>query len=75
MKRIGEIRRDRTFSRDITEKELVFPGRMGSFVQFVAHAEVNGGPWTSVAAKAYYGYSKGRRKPVKAFQAAANAAF
>jgi hypothetical protein len=38
-----------TFSRDIAEQEVTFPGKEGSFVRFVAHSEVNGKPWTSVA--------------------------
>jgi F5/8 type C domain/Fibronectin type III domain len=38
-----------TFSRDIAEQEVTFPGKVGSFVRFVAHSEVNGKPWTSVA--------------------------
>ncbi len=45
----GELAATGTFSRDITEKEVVFPGKMGSFVRFVAHAEVHGRPWTSMA--------------------------
>jgi F5/8 type C domain/Fibronectin type III domain len=39
----------RTFSGDTAEREVVFPEKPGSFVRFVAHAEVNGRPWTSVA--------------------------
>jgi hypothetical protein len=38
-----------TFSRDIAEQEVTFPGKEGSFVRFVARSEVNGKPWTSVA--------------------------
>jgi hypothetical protein len=38
-----------TFSRDIAEQEVTFPGKEGSFVRFVAHSDVNGKPWTSVA--------------------------
>jgi hypothetical protein len=38
-----------TFSRDIAEQEMTFPGKVGSFVRFVAHSEVNGKPWTSLA--------------------------
>jgi F5/8 type C domain len=38
-----------TFSRDPAEKEMVFPEKQGSFVRFVAHAEGNGMPWTSMA--------------------------
>jgi hypothetical protein len=34
-----------TFFRDAAEKEVVFPGKQGNFV---AHAEVNGMPWTSM---------------------------
>jgi hypothetical protein len=37
------------FSRDAAEKEVVFPERMGSFVRLVAHSEINGKPWTSIA--------------------------
>jgi hypothetical protein len=38
-----------TFSREKTEQEVTFPGQEGAFVRFVAHTEVNGNPWTSVA--------------------------
>ena len=38
-----------SFSRDITEQQVTFPEKAGSFVRFVAHSEVNGKPWTSVA--------------------------
>jgi hypothetical protein len=38
-----------TFSRDAAEKEVVFPERIGSFVRLVAHSEINGKPWTSIA--------------------------
>lgn len=38
-----------SFARDATEKEVIFPERMGNFVRLVAHSEVNGMPWTSIA--------------------------
>jgi hypothetical protein len=38
-----------TLTKDASEKELVFKGRMGQFVRFVAYSEVNGNPWTSAA--------------------------
>jgi hypothetical protein len=38
-----------TFSRGAVEHEVTFTGKMGSFVRFVAHSELNGKPWTSVA--------------------------
>jgi len=38
-----------SFSRDMTEQQVTFPEKAGSFVRFVAHSEVNGNPWTSVA--------------------------
>jgi F5/8 type C domain len=38
-----------TFSGNTTEQEVTFPEKVGSFVRFVAHSEVNGKPWTSVA--------------------------
>jgi hypothetical protein len=38
-----------TFSRDIGEQEVMFPGQEGSFVRFVAHTEMNGKSSTSVA--------------------------
>jgi hypothetical protein len=38
-----------TFSRDAAEQEVTFAATMGSFVRFVAHSEVQGKAWTSVA--------------------------
>jgi hypothetical protein len=38
-----------TLTKDAAEKELVFKGRVGQFVRFVAQSEVNGNPWTSAA--------------------------
>jgi hypothetical protein len=38
-----------SFSRDMTEQQVTFPEKAGGFVRFVAHSEVNGNPWTSVA--------------------------
>lgn len=38
-----------TFSRGSAEHEVTFPGKEGSLVRFVAHSEVNGKPWTSIA--------------------------
>jgi len=38
-----------TFSGDMAEQQVTFPGKVGSFVRFVAHSEVNGKSWTSVA--------------------------
>ena len=38
-----------TFSLNPAEQEVVFAGKLGSFVRFVAHTEVHGKPWTSVA--------------------------
>jgi hypothetical protein len=40
-----------TFSGEIAEREVVFPRHMGSFVQFVAYAEVDSEPSTSVTEK------------------------
>jgi hypothetical protein len=37
------------FSHDAAEKEVVFPKHLGSFVRLVAHSEMNGNPWTSIA--------------------------
>ena len=37
------------FSRDAAEKEVIFPELVGSFVRLVAHSEINGEPWTSIA--------------------------
>jgi hypothetical protein len=37
------------FSRDAAEQQVTFTEKMGSFVRFVAHSEVDGKPWTSVA--------------------------
>jgi hypothetical protein len=45
----GEAATTGTFSRNIAEQEVTFPGKDGSFVRFMAHSEVNGNPWTSVA--------------------------
>jgi F5/8 type C domain len=38
-----------TLTKDAAEKELVFKGRVGRFVRFVAQSEVNGYPWASAA--------------------------
>jgi hypothetical protein len=38
-----------TLTNDATEKTLVFLGKTGQFVRFVAQSEVNGNPWTSAA--------------------------
>jgi hypothetical protein len=38
-----------TFSKGLTEQEVTFLGKTGRFVRFVAHSEVNGKCWTSVA--------------------------
>jgi hypothetical protein len=38
-----------TLTKNATEKEVVFKGRVGRFVRFVAHSESNGNPWTSAA--------------------------
>ena len=38
-----------TFPRGSAEQEVTFPGKEGSLVRFVAHSEVNGKPWTSIA--------------------------
>ena len=38
-----------TLTKDAAEKELVFKGRLGRFVRFVAQSEINGNPWTSAA--------------------------
>jgi F5/8 type C domain/Fibronectin type III domain len=45
----GEAVGSGSFSRDITEQQVSFPEKAGSFVRFVAHSEVNGKPCTSVA--------------------------
>jgi hypothetical protein len=45
----GEAVAAGTFSRDAAEKEVVFQERMGSFVRLVAHSEIHGKPWTSIA--------------------------
>jgi hypothetical protein len=45
----GEAVTTGSFSRDIPEQQVSFPEKAGSFVRFVAHSEVNGKPWTSVA--------------------------
>jgi hypothetical protein len=37
------------FSRGVTEQQVTFPEKAGSFVRFVAHSEVNGQPSTSAA--------------------------
>jgi beta-galactosidase len=37
------------FPRDAAEKEVVFTGKQWNFVRFVAHAEVNGMSWMSMA--------------------------
>jgi hypothetical protein len=38
-----------TLTKDDAQKELVFLGKKGRFVRFVAQSEVNGNPWTSAA--------------------------
>lgn len=38
-----------TFAHSATEQEVIFQGRVGRFVRFVAQSEVNGNPWTSAA--------------------------
>jgi F5/8 type C domain/Fibronectin type III domain len=45
----GEAVTTGSFSRDITEQQVSFPEKAGSFVRLVAHSEVNGKPCTSVA--------------------------
>jgi hypothetical protein len=45
----GEAVMTGTFSRGAAEQLVTFTGKMGSFVRFVAHSEVNGKSWTSVA--------------------------
>jgi hypothetical protein len=45
----GEAVATGSFSRDITEQQVSFPEKAGSFARFVAHSEVNGKPCTSVA--------------------------
>jgi hypothetical protein len=45
----GEAVTTGSFSRDITEQQVTFPEKAGSFMRFVAHSEVNGNPSTSVA--------------------------
>ncbi len=46
----GEAVATGMFSRGTGEQEVTFPEKIGSYVRFVAHSEVNGKPWTSVAA-------------------------
>jgi hypothetical protein len=38
-----------TLSNDPAEKEVVFPSKTGSFVRFMAHAEVDSRTWPRVA--------------------------
>jgi len=45
----GEAVTTGSFSRDITEQQVTFPEKAGSFVRFVAHSEINGKPSTSMA--------------------------
>jgi hypothetical protein len=45
----GKVVATGTLTKDTAEKELVFQGRVGRFVRFVAQAEINGNPWTSAA--------------------------
>jgi F5/8 type C domain/Fibronectin type III domain len=45
----GEAVTTGSFSRAITEQQVTFPKKAGSFVRFVAHSEVDGKPSTSVA--------------------------
>jgi hypothetical protein len=47
-----------TLTKDATEKELVFKGRTGRFVRFVAQSEVDGNPWASAAEINIFGVSK-----------------
>ena len=45
----GETVATGTFAGDGTEKEVMFAGKIGRYVRFVALSEVNGNPWTSAA--------------------------
>ena len=45
----SEVVASGTFAADGTEKDVRFPGTVGRFVRFVAHSEINGDPWTSMA--------------------------
>jgi len=45
----GEAVSTGIFSRGTGEQEVTFTEKIGSYVRFVAHSEVNGKPWTSVA--------------------------
>jgi F5/8 type C domain/Fibronectin type III domain len=45
----GEAVTTGSFSKDMTEQQVTFPEKAGSFVGFAAHSEVNGKPSTSVA--------------------------
>jgi hypothetical protein len=45
----GEAVTTGSFSRDITEQQVTFPEKAGSFVRFVADSEVDGKPSTTVA--------------------------
>ena len=38
-----------TFAKNANKKKVLFAGRAGQFVRFVAKSEVNGKPWTSAA--------------------------
>jgi hypothetical protein len=38
-----------TFAKNANKKQVLFAGRAGRFVRFVATSEVNGKPWTSAA--------------------------
>ena len=38
-----------TFTKNTTEKEVLFSATNGQFLRFVALSEINGGPWTSMA--------------------------
>jgi hypothetical protein len=38
-----------TFAKNATKKQVLFAGRAGQFVRFVAQSEINGEPWTSAA--------------------------
>jgi hypothetical protein len=38
-----------TFTQSMVEQEVIFPEKTGRLVRFVAHSELDGRPWTSVA--------------------------
>ena len=39
-----------TYSADTAEKEVTFSGKIGQYIRFVALSEIDGNPWTCVAA-------------------------